>query len=78
MSHDLESVAATIGGSGKSGAERLKHLLIASALTIVSTACGLPAERDVRADDACMSRHPQEAALCDGPRQAYEVDEATF
>jgi hypothetical protein len=25
-----------------------------------------------------MSRHPQEAALCEGPRQAYEVDTATF
>ena len=78
MSHDLESVAATIGGTGKSGVEQLKHLFIASALTIVLTACGLPAERDVRAYDACMSRHPQEAALCVGPRQAYEVDTATF
>lgn len=78
MIHDLESVFATIGGSGKPGAEQLKHLFIASALTIVLTACGLPAERDVRAYDACMSRHPQEAALCEGPRQAYEVDTATF
>jgi hypothetical protein len=78
MIHDLESVAATIGGSGKSGAQQLKHLFIASALTIVLTACGLPAERDVRAYDACMSRHPQEAALCEGPRLAYEVDTATF
>jgi hypothetical protein len=78
MSHDLESVAATIGGSDRSGAEQLKDLFIASALTIVLTACGLPAERDVRAYDACMSRHPQEAALCEGPRQAYEVDTSTF
>jgi hypothetical protein len=78
MSHDLESVAATIGGSGKTGTEQLKHLFIASALTIILTACGLPAERDVRAYNACMSRHPQEAALCEGPRQAYEVDTATF
>jgi hypothetical protein len=78
MNYDLESVAAAIGGSGKSGAEQLKHLFIASALTIVLTACGLPAERDVRAYDGCMSRHPQEAALCEGPRQAYEVDTATF
>jgi hypothetical protein len=78
MSHDLESVAATIGGSGQSAAVQLKHLFIASALTIVLTACGFLAERDVRAYNACMSRHPQEAPLCEGPSQAYEVDTATF
>jgi hypothetical protein len=74
----INPAAATIAARGRSGAEQLKHLFIASALTIVLTACGLPAERDVRAYDACMSRHPQEAALCEGPRQAYEVDTPTF
>ena len=70
----INQAAASIAASGKSGAEQLKHLFIASALAIVLSACGLPAERDVRAYDACMSRHPQEAPLCEGPRQAYEVD----
>ena len=62
----------------KSAGAQVKHLLIISALTIVPAGCGLPAGRDVRACDTCMSRHPQEAALCEGPRQAYEVDTSTF
>jgi hypothetical protein len=74
----INLAAAAIAASGKSGAEQLKHLFSASALTIVLTACAVPAERDVRAYDTCMSRHPQEAALCEGPRQAYEVDTSTF
>ena len=56
----------------------IRHLPIAAlAVAILLTGCGLPAERDVRAYDACMSRHRQEAALCEGPRQAYEVDTST-
>jgi len=51
-----------------------KHLPIAiSAVSILLMGC-LPAERDVRAYHACMSRHQQDAALCEGPRQAYEID----
>ena len=53
----------------------IRHLPIAAlAVSMLLTGCGLPAERDVRAYDACMSRHRQEAALCEGPRQAYQVD----
>ena len=52
-----------------------KHLPIAiSTVSILLAGCSLPAERDVRAYHACMSRHQQEAALCEGPRQAYEID----
>jgi len=69
MNHDPESVGATRAGSGESGAAQVKHLLIISALTIVLTGCGFPAGRDVRAYDTCMSLHPQEAALCEGPRR---------
>ncbi len=64
--------------AGNSRVERAKHLVVASALAILVTGCGLPAGRDARAYDACMSRHPQEAALCEGPRQAYEVDTSTY
>jgi hypothetical protein len=78
MREALKSVAAMPAGSGKSGVERVKHLVIASALAILVTGCGLPADRDVRAYDACTSRHPQEAALCEGPWQAYEVDTSTY
>jgi hypothetical protein len=75
---DLKSVAATRAGSGNSGVERVKHLVVASALAIVVTGCALPADRAVRAYNGCISRHPQEAALCEGPRQAYEVDTSTY
>jgi hypothetical protein len=78
MRRDLKNVAATLAGSGNSGVERVKHLVVVSALAIVVTGCGLPADRAVRAYNACMSRHPQEAALCAGPRQAFEVDTSTY
>jgi hypothetical protein len=65
-------------GSGRARVERMKHLVVASAVAILLTGCGLPADRDVRAYGACVSRHPQEAALCEGPRQAYEVDTSTY
>jgi hypothetical protein len=78
MSHDPESVGTTLAGNRNSEAAQVKHLLIISALTIVLAGCGLPAGRDVRAYDTCMSRHPQDSALCDGPRQAYDVDTSTY
>jgi len=57
---------------------RVKQLLILSMIAIVLTGCSLSAGRDVRAYNACVARHPHEAALCEGPRQAYEVDAATL
>ena len=57
---------------------RVKQLLILSVIAIVLTGCSLSAGRDVRAYNACVARHPHEAALCEGPRQAYEVDAATL
>jgi hypothetical protein len=44
MRQDLKSVAATLAGSGNSGVERVKHLVVASALALVVTGCGLPAD----------------------------------
>jgi len=78
MTPDPKNIAITPAESGKFRLEQAKPLLFASVLAIVLTGCGLPAERDVRVYDACTSRHPQEAALCEGPRQAYEVDPSTF
>jgi hypothetical protein len=78
MSNDPESVSATRAASSKLEVAHVKQLLIATALAVVLTGCGLPAGRDVRAYDVCMSRHPQEMALCEGPRQAYEVDTSTY
>ena len=52
----------------------MKELLIASLVTMALTSCSDPASRDVLAYDACVARHPQELAVCEGPRQAYELD----
>ena len=56
----------------------VRLLPVTLVVAILLTGCGLPAERDVRAYDACMSRHRQDAALCEAPRQAYDVDTSTF
>ena len=68
---------ATQAGNSDLTVKQFRLLLIASAIAIILTGCGLPVERDVRAYDNCTSRHPQEAALCEGPRQAYDVDTST-
>jgi hypothetical protein len=72
MSPDPRSVTPTLGVT------RVKQLLILSTLGIVLTGCALAAGRDVRAYSACLARHPSETALCERPRQAYEVDAATL
>jgi hypothetical protein len=52
----------------------VQQLLIGSALSLIVGACSLPADREPRAYNVCLARHAQETALCEGPRQAYEVD----
>jgi len=73
MSRVLANAAALLGEARKAA-----QFLTAAALAALLAGCGLPASRDVRAYDACTARHPQEAALCEGPRQTYEVDTSTF
>ena len=38
----------------------MKQLLVFTALTAVLTGCGFPADRAVRAYDACIARHSQD------------------
>ena len=52
----------------------MQQLLIASALSLIVSACSLPADRETRAYNTCLARHPQEALVCEAPGQAYEVD----
>jgi hypothetical protein len=52
----------------------VKALLILSPLLLLFCGCALSPDRDVRALNACLSRHPQDAPVCEAPRQAYEVD----
>ena len=77
MSRDRQSVTPRLGRTGPSTVARVKQLLVASALAAVLTGCSLSAGRDVRAYDTCLARHPGDAALCEGPRQAYQLDAAT-
>jgi hypothetical protein len=60
------------------GAERAKQFLVLSALVVLVAACALPTGRDVRAYNTCVGRHPGEAALCEGPRQAYVIEGSTL
>jgi hypothetical protein len=50
------------------------RLLIVSAFLVILSGCGLVVDRDVRAYNTCLARHPQDTVVCEGPRQAYEVD----
>ena len=54
--------------------EAVKRLLIVSAFLVVLSGCGLGEGRDVRAYNTCLARHPEDVVVCEGPRQAYEVD----
>jgi hypothetical protein len=52
----------------------VRRLLLASALPILVGGCSITSDRDVRAYNNCLARHSQDAVVCEGPRQAYEVD----
>ena len=52
----------------------MKRLLIASALSVLLSTCSLGTGLDVRAYDNCLARHREDAVVCEGPRQAYELD----
>ena len=78
MSHHLKAVAAMPGWNGGFGVEKLNQLLRALVLPSALIGCSSPASRDALAYDACVARHPQEVALCEGPRQAYQLDPTTF
>ena len=78
MSHHLKAVAAMPGWNRVFGLGKPKQLLSVVMLTIALIGCGSQASRDVLVHDACITKHPQEVALCEGPRQAYQLDQAAF
>ena len=78
MSHCLKAVAEVPLWNGWLGADKLLQLFSISALVITVTGCGSPTNLDVLAYDACIARHPQEVALCEGPREAYELEPTTL
>jgi hypothetical protein len=78
MSHHPKTVAPMPVRSCESGVEKLKQAISIALLAFAMTGCSYSASRDVRAYDACIARHPQEVAVCEGPRQAYELDPTAF
>jgi hypothetical protein len=52
----------------------VNRLLSVLAFPVLLAGCGLGAGSDVRAYNTCLSRHPQDAVVCEGPRQAYELE----
>jgi hypothetical protein len=58
--------------------QKVKQLLILSALPVLLGGCGLAEDRDVRAYNTCITRHPQEAVVCEGPRQAFETEQSVL
>ena len=51
----------------------MNQLLIILAFPLMLSACGFSDNRDVRAYNTCIARHSDDAVVCEGPRQAYEV-----
>jgi len=41
---------------------------------LLVSGCGVAPDRSVQLVNACLIRHPQDAPLCEAPRQAYQVD----
>jgi hypothetical protein len=54
--------------------QQVKQRLILLALSACMAGCSFAADRDTRAYNMCLRRHPQDALVCDGPRQAYQFD----
>jgi hypothetical protein len=77
MSH-LPRVVAMLEWSGELRGEKFKRSLILSGFLIALTSCGIATSRDIRAYNTCLARHLQEAVLCEGPLQAYELDPVAF
>jgi len=40
---------------------------------LLVSACGLAPARDAQAFNNCLTRNPQDAPLCEAPRQAYDL-----
>jgi hypothetical protein len=74
MSHRPESIATMRMGSDKSARKKLKQSISLSLVIMALTHCAYQPSRDVLAYNLCIARHPSEAPICEGPRQAYRLD----
>lgn len=51
-----------------------KRLFMVLSLSVLAGGCSLAVGQDVRAYNTCLSRHPHDTPVCEGPRQAYELE----
>lgn len=64
----------------------MKRLIIVGAMGVLLSGCGIAAKVNARNDmqvsktayKTCLTQHAQDAAACEGPRQAYEADLSAF
>ena len=56
------------------GRVAVERLLVVLALLVLLGGCSLAVGQDVQAYNTCLSRHPGDAVVCEGPRQAYELE----
>ena len=49
-------------------------LFVVLALSVLLGGCGVTVGQDVRAYNTCLTRHPDDTMLCEGPREAYQLD----
>ena len=56
----------------------MRVLLILSPLLLLFAGCSVSPDRYVRAFNACVARHAQDAVVCEAPLQAYDVDIPTL
>jgi hypothetical protein len=52
----------------------MKMFLVVLPILLLFCGCAVTQDRDVRAYDACLARHPNETPLCEAPREAYQPD----
>jgi hypothetical protein len=57
---------------------QMRRLLVALALPLVATACGVASDHDARAYNGCLMRHAQDPLVCDGSLEAYRVTPPTL
>jgi hypothetical protein len=52
----------------------VERLFVVLALSVLLGGCSLAVGQDVRAYNTCLSRHSDDRMVCEGPRQAYELE----
>jgi hypothetical protein len=52
----------------------VERLFMVLALSVLLGGCGHAVGQDAQAYNTCLSRHPHDTVVCEGPRQAYELD----